>query len=88
MSVNFDSLPVAYENDFYKVVVDAIDLETPYKVVNKVHNVCEDSEENLPQALIIAKQFSILLEDDNWSKQVDEMYGRSSTPAPVSAFPH
>ena len=88
MAVDFDSMPLAYENEHYKVVIDASDATTPYRIVNKQHGVCESLEENLPQALILAKQFSILLEDDNWAKQVDDMYGRTTSLGVVSAFNH
>lgn len=88
MAVNFDSMPVAYANEHYRVVIDSENQDTPYAVLNIQHNVVESFEENLPQALILAKQFSILLEDDNWAKQVDEMYGRTSAPASVSSFNH
>lgn len=65
-----------YENKNYRVDINR--EKGKYEVVNKQHDMVEASEENKPQALILAKQFDILLEDDSWSKQLDEMYGVQS----------
>lgn len=64
-----------YENPHYGITISKQDLENPYHVVNREHNIVEARESNLPQALILAKQFDILLTKDRWAQQLDQMYG-------------
>ncbi len=68
---------LVYENEHYRVVLDRTSDE-PYLVVNKEYDVTEASEANQPQALILAKQFDMLLTNDRWSKQLDQMYAGPS----------
>lgn len=70
-----------FENNNYVVAINREADDFPYEVVNKQHDVVEARETNKPQALILAKQFDMLLTNDLWAQQLDEMYGTGSKPA-------
>lgn len=64
-----------YQNTKYLVAIDsATDKDERYQVVNVEFNVVEDRVATLPQALILAKQFEMLLTNDRWEQEVTKMY--------------
>ena len=69
------TIEVCYENDHYAVEVDKINTtDNPYLIRNKEYGVIEERVNTLPQALILAKQFDLLLTNNMWEREVNQMY--------------
>lgn len=67
---------VVYENARYQVEVFPSDADgTCYHIRSKEHGVVEQRVDTKPQALILAKQFDLLLENNMWEREVNQMYG-------------
>lgn len=67
---------ICYENDHYQVEVDTVNTtDNPYLIINKEHGVIEERVNTKPQALILAKQFDLLLSNNRWEREVHQMYG-------------
>lgn len=64
-----------YQNTYYNVQLVKEDTETPYHVCHNEHGVVEYAADNLPQALIVAEQFSALLTGDKFKHEVADLYG-------------
>ena len=64
-----------YENTKYRVEIER-DCEDNlnYEVVNIEFSTTEEVCGSLPQAMILAKQFEMLLIDNRWEREVIGMY--------------
>lgn len=72
---------VIYQNEHYKVVLEASKEENPYQVISLAYGIIEDEQPTLPGALSIAEQMHRVLKFELWQEHAKNMYPDPNDPS-------